>query len=136
MITIKFYNKNQNNSLFLYQVAGQILWVGMASYVKVCVAQVFRERGHKHSLLWYGAVVQLGSMTGAFSLFPIVQDGTFKSGNSCANNCAWSTNEIVFFRVSCSLSKSYAQKRSVFMRIIKSICRNFLTGKVIKKCVL
>jgi len=72
----------------ILMVAGQILWVGMASYVKVCVAQVFRERGHKHSLLWYGAVVQLGSMTGAFSLFPIVQDGTFKSGNSCANNCA------------------------------------------------
>ena len=65
----------------------QILWVGLASYVKVSTAQVFRERGTKHSLLLYGAVVQLGSVVGACTLFPIVQQGVFKMGSTCANDC-------------------------------------------------
>lgn len=69
-------------------VLAQVFWVGLASYVKVSTAQVFRERGHKHCLLWYGAVVQLGSMCGAFTLFPIVQNGYFKMGSSCTNNCS------------------------------------------------
>ena len=57
--------------LFL-QILAQIFFVGFVSFIKVSIAQMFRERGHPNSLVWYGAVVQAGSLVGAFTMFPLV----------------------------------------------------------------
>jgi len=68
----------------LLQVISQILFVGFATYVKVSIAQIFRERGHKKSLVWYGTVVQAGSLTGAIIMFVMVNVCLFfVAGNPC-----------------------------------------------------
>lgn len=93
-------------------MTAQVLWVGLGSYVKVSIAQIFRERGNMrseeergggggegeeqhggshnrmNSLLLYGAVVQFGSMVGAFTVFPIIKAGVFKMGNHCVDACS------------------------------------------------
>nr|CAB3266298.1 solute carrier family 52, riboflavin transporter, member 3-B [Phallusia mammillata] len=62
----------------------QILFVGCASYVKVSIAQIFRHQGHKKSLVWYGGIVQAGSLTGALIMFPLVNVYyLFQSGIPC-----------------------------------------------------
>uniref|UniRef100_H2XPC1 Riboflavin transporter n=1 Tax=Ciona intestinalis TaxID=7719 RepID=H2XPC1_CIOIN len=72
-------------------VLSQILFVGLVSYIKVSIAQVFRLRGSRKSLVWYGAAIQAGSMTGALLIFPFVNVPhlmSFVSGDPCLTVCA------------------------------------------------
>ncbi|XP_051262961.1 riboflavin transporter 2 [Dicentrarchus labrax] len=64
-----------------------ILFVLSLSYVKVIIGVILRDEGHS-ALVWCGAVVQLGSMVGALSMFPLVSVyGLFKSGDACNTKC-------------------------------------------------
>ncbi|OCT75153.1 hypothetical protein XELAEV_18034143mg [Xenopus laevis] len=57
------------------------------SYVKVIIGVILRDEGHR-ALVWCGAVVQLGSMVGALTMFPLVNVyKLFHSGDPCSNNC-------------------------------------------------
>ncbi|KAM7382516.1 hypothetical protein PAMP_002243 [Pampus punctatissimus] len=51
-------------------VLAWILFVLSLSYVKVIIGIILRDEGHS-ALVWCGAVVQLGSMVGALSMFPL-----------------------------------------------------------------
>lgn len=69
------------------QVASWVLFVGILSYVKVVIGMILRDEGHS-ALVWCGAVVQLGSMVGALTMFPVVNVYSFfQSGDSCSDNC-------------------------------------------------
>lgn len=69
------------------QVLVWILFVLSLSYVKVIIGVILRDEGHS-ALVWCGAVVQLGSMVGALSMFPLVSIyGLFKSGDACNTKC-------------------------------------------------
>lgn len=64
-----------------------VLFVLALSYVKVIIGVILRDEGHS-ALVWCGAVVQLGSMLGALSMFPLVSVyGLFKSGDPCNTKC-------------------------------------------------
>ncbi|XP_062394363.1 riboflavin transporter 2-like [Sardina pilchardus] len=64
-----------------------ILFVLTLSYVKVIIGVILRDEGHS-ALVWCGAVVQLGSMLGAMSMFPLVSVyGLFTSGDPCNTKC-------------------------------------------------
>ncbi|XP_034031268.1 solute carrier family 52, riboflavin transporter, member 3-B [Thalassophryne amazonica] len=64
-----------------------IVFVLFLSYVKVIIGVILRDEGHS-ALVWCGAVVQLGSMVGALSMFPLVSVyGLFKSGDACNTKC-------------------------------------------------
>ncbi|KAG8430452.1 hypothetical protein GDO86_020579 [Hymenochirus boettgeri] len=64
-----------------------VLFVGILSYVKVIIGVILRDEGHS-ALVWCGAVVQLGSMLGALTMFPLVNVyDFFHSGDPCSNNC-------------------------------------------------
>ncbi|XP_008296000.1 solute carrier family 52, riboflavin transporter, member 3-B [Stegastes partitus] len=68
-------------------VLAWILFVLSLSYVKVIIGVILRDEGHS-ALVWCGAVVQLGSMLGAISMFPLVSVyGLFKSGDACNTKC-------------------------------------------------
>lgn len=68
-------------------VLAWILFVLTLSYVKVIIGVILRDEGHS-ALVWCGAVVQLGSMVGALSMFPLVSVyGLFKSGDACNTKC-------------------------------------------------
>ncbi|KAM6994539.1 riboflavin transporter 2-like [Tautogolabrus adspersus] len=68
-------------------VLAWILFVLSLSYVKVIIGVILRDEGHS-ALVWCGAVVQLGSMIGALSMFPLVSVyGLFKSGDACNTKC-------------------------------------------------
>ncbi|XP_069549133.1 solute carrier family 52, riboflavin transporter, member 3-B [Brachyistius frenatus] len=68
-------------------VLAWILFVLCLSYVKVIIGVILRDEGHS-ALVWCGAVVQLGSMLGAVSMFPLVSVyGLFKSGDACNTKC-------------------------------------------------
>ncbi|XP_053571480.1 solute carrier family 52, riboflavin transporter, member 2 [Bombina bombina] len=68
-------------------VLGWVLFVGVLSYVKVIIGVILRDEGHS-ALVWCGAVVQLGSMLGALTMFPLVNIYTvFVSGETCVNSC-------------------------------------------------
>lgn len=68
-------------------VLAWILFVLLLSYVKVIIGVILRDEGHS-ALVWCGAVVQLGSMVGAISMFPVVSlYGLFKSGDACNTKC-------------------------------------------------
>lgn len=68
-------------------VVAWILFVLSLSYVKVIIGVILRDEGHS-ALVWCGAVVQLGSMLGAISMFPLVSIyGLFKSGDVCNTQC-------------------------------------------------
>ncbi|XP_066531786.1 riboflavin transporter 2 [Hoplias malabaricus] len=63
------------------------LFVLTLSYVKVIVAVILRDEGHS-ALVWCGAVVQLGSMLGAVTMFPLVNVySIFSSGDPCNTEC-------------------------------------------------
>nr|XP_057909349.1 solute carrier family 52, riboflavin transporter, member 3-B [Doryrhamphus excisus]XP_057909350.1 solute carrier family 52, riboflavin transporter, member 3-B [Doryrhamphus excisus] len=69
-------------------VLAWILFVLCLSYVKVIIGVILRDEGHS-ALVWCGAVVQLGSMVGALSMFPLVSVyGLFKSGDACNTVCS------------------------------------------------
>nr|XP_046256397.1 solute carrier family 52, riboflavin transporter, member 3-B isoform X2 [Scatophagus argus]XP_046256398.1 solute carrier family 52, riboflavin transporter, member 3-B isoform X2 [Scatophagus argus] len=64
-----------------------ILFVLSLSYVKVIIGVILRDEGHS-ALVWCGAVVQLGSMVGAITMFPLVSIyQLFKSGDACNTKC-------------------------------------------------
>ncbi|XP_018615891.1 solute carrier family 52, riboflavin transporter, member 3-A [Scleropages formosus] len=75
-------------------VAGQTLivlswvfFVGALSYVKVMVGVILRDEGHS-ALVWCGAAVQLGSMAGALTMFPLVNVyQLFQAGDTCSTRC-------------------------------------------------
>ncbi|XP_068093969.1 riboflavin transporter 2-like [Hyperolius riggenbachi] len=69
-------------------VVSWVLFVGILSYVKVIIGVILRDEGHS-ALVWCGAVVQLGSMLGALTMFPLVNIySVFQSGDPCGHNCA------------------------------------------------
>lgn len=64
-----------------------IVFVLSLSYVKVIIGVILRDEGHS-ALVWCGAVVQLGSMIGAVSMFPLVNVyRLFQSGDPCNTKC-------------------------------------------------
>ncbi|CAL8287223.1 unnamed protein product [Merluccius merluccius] len=76
-----------SNSGVAIIVISWVLFVLTLSYVKVIIGVILRDEGHS-ALVWCGAVVQLGSMIGAISMFPLVSVfGLFKSGDPCNTKC-------------------------------------------------
>uniref|UniRef100_A0A8C5PKJ4 Riboflavin transporter n=1 Tax=Leptobrachium leishanense TaxID=445787 RepID=A0A8C5PKJ4_9ANUR len=68
-------------------VLGWVLFVGILSYVKVIIGIILRDEGHS-ALVWCGAVVQLGSMVGALTMFPLINVyNIFHSGDPCNQKC-------------------------------------------------
>ncbi|XP_067267123.1 riboflavin transporter 2 [Chanodichthys erythropterus] len=68
-------------------VLAWFFFIFVLSYVKVIVAVILRDEGHS-ALVWCGAVVQLGSMLGAVTMFPLVNIyDFFISGDPCNTNC-------------------------------------------------
>ncbi|XP_054841926.1 riboflavin transporter 2-like [Eublepharis macularius] len=64
-----------------------VLFVGSLSYVKLMTGLVLRDEGH-WALVWCGVVVQVGSMVGALTIFPVVSVyGLFHSGDPCDSSC-------------------------------------------------
>nr|XP_020452921.1 riboflavin transporter 2-like [Monopterus albus]XP_020452922.1 riboflavin transporter 2-like [Monopterus albus]XP_020452923.1 riboflavin transporter 2-like [Monopterus albus]XP_020452924.1 riboflavin transporter 2-like [Monopterus albus] len=64
-----------------------ILFVLSLSYVKVIIGLILRDEGYS-ALVWCGAVVQLGSMVGAISMFPLASNSSlFRSGDPCNTTC-------------------------------------------------
>lgn len=71
----------------MMQVITWVIFVLTLSYVKVIIGVILRDEG-RSALLWCGAVVQLGSMLGAMSMFPLVSVyQLFKSGDPCNTKC-------------------------------------------------
>ncbi|XP_070777950.1 riboflavin transporter 2 [Enoplosus armatus] len=68
-------------------VLAWILFVLALSYVKVIIGVILRDEGHS-ALVWCGAVVQLGSLLGAVTMFPVVSVYSyFSSGDPCNTKC-------------------------------------------------
>ncbi|XP_074543262.1 riboflavin transporter 2 [Halichoeres trimaculatus] len=68
-------------------VLAWILFVLTLSYVKVIIGVILRDEGHS-ALVWCGAVVQLGSLLGAVTMFPLVSVYSFfSSGDPCNTKC-------------------------------------------------
>ncbi|KAF7226299.1 solute carrier family 52, riboflavin transporter, member 3-B [Nothobranchius furzeri] len=68
-------------------VLAWIFFVLSLSYVKIIIGVILRDEGHS-ALVWCGAVVQLGSMLGALTMFPLVSVyGLFRSGDACNTKC-------------------------------------------------
>ncbi|AWP21337.1 putative riboflavin transporter 2-like [Scophthalmus maximus] len=67
-----------------------LAWVAFVltlSYVKVIIGVILRDEGHG-ALVWCGAVVQLGSLLGAVTMFPLVSVFSFfSSGDPCNTKC-------------------------------------------------
>lgn len=76
------------SSMLSPQVLCWVLFTGVLSYVKLMIGVILRDEGHS-ALVWCGAVVQLGSMVGALTMFPLVSVyGLFRSGDPCNVSCA------------------------------------------------
>ncbi|KAM4725190.1 riboflavin transporter 2 [Anableps anableps] len=68
-------------------VLAWILFILSLSYVKVLIGVILRDEGHS-ALVWCGAVVQLGSLLGAVTMFPLVSVySLFSSGDPCNTSC-------------------------------------------------
>ncbi|KAM9838153.1 riboflavin transporter 2 [Aulostomus maculatus] len=68
-------------------VLAWIIFVLSLSYVKVIIGVILRDEGHS-ALVWCGAVVQLGSLLGAVTMFPVVSVYSFfSSGDPCNTKC-------------------------------------------------
>ncbi|XP_041665834.1 riboflavin transporter 2 [Cheilinus undulatus] len=68
-------------------VLAWILFILSLSYVKVIIGIILRDEGHS-ALVWCGAVVQLGSLLGAVTMFPLVSVYSFfSSGDPCNTKC-------------------------------------------------
>ncbi|XP_060916244.1 riboflavin transporter 2 [Labrus mixtus] len=68
-------------------VLAWILFILTLSYVKVIIGVIMRDEGHS-ALVWCGAVVQLGSLLGAVTMFPLVSlYSFFSSGDPCNTKC-------------------------------------------------
>ncbi|XP_011479351.1 riboflavin transporter 2 [Oryzias latipes] len=68
-------------------VLAWIFFILSLSYVKVIIGLILRDEGHS-ALVWCGAVVQLGSLLGAITMFPLVSVyDLFTSGDPCNTKC-------------------------------------------------
>ncbi|CAM5095368.1 unnamed protein product [Natator depressus] len=68
-------------------VISWVFFMGSLSYVKVMTGVILRSQSHS-ALVWYGAVEQLGSLTGALIMFPLVNVYSFfKSADYCSLQC-------------------------------------------------
>ncbi|KAL4623726.1 solute carrier family 52, riboflavin transporter, member 3 [Arapaima gigas] len=68
-------------------VLSWVLFIGALSYVKVMVGVILRNEGHG-ALVWCGVAVQLGSMVGALTMFPLVNVyQLFQAGDVCSTTC-------------------------------------------------
>ncbi|XP_067468430.1 riboflavin transporter 2 [Thunnus thynnus] len=68
-------------------VMAWIIFILTLSYVKVIIGVILRDEGHS-ALVWCGAVVQLGSLLGAVTMFPLVSVYSFfSSGDPCSTTC-------------------------------------------------
>uniref|UniRef100_A0A665TPT7 Riboflavin transporter n=1 Tax=Echeneis naucrates TaxID=173247 RepID=A0A665TPT7_ECHNA len=71
-------------------IVSVLAWITFAltlSYVKVIIGLILRDEGHS-ALVWCGAVVQLGSLLGAVTMFPLVSlYSFFSSGDPCNTKC-------------------------------------------------
>ncbi|CAL8293145.1 unnamed protein product [Merluccius merluccius] len=68
-------------------VLSWVVFVLTLSYVKVIIGVILRDEGHS-ALVWCGAVVQLGSLLGAVTMFPLVSVYSyFSSGDPCTTKC-------------------------------------------------
>ncbi|KAJ8258146.1 hypothetical protein GJAV_G00193660 [Gymnothorax javanicus] len=68
-------------------VLAWIFFTGTLSYVKVMVGVILRDESHS-ALVWCGAAVQMGSMVGALTMFPLVNVyHLFQSGDFCNTKC-------------------------------------------------
>ncbi|XP_010867310.1 riboflavin transporter 2 [Esox lucius] len=78
-----------NNSAGTVLIVGAwVMFILTLSYVKVLIGVILRDEGHS-ALVWCGAVVQLGSLIGAVTMFPLVSFyNFFISGNPCSTDCA------------------------------------------------
>lgn len=64
-----FFFLCKNYSIFFFfQVMISVSAFAIATYVKVAIGAVMREKGRKH-LLWFGVCTQVGSCIGALSMF-------------------------------------------------------------------
>ncbi|XP_049606158.1 riboflavin transporter 2 [Syngnathus scovelli] len=71
----------------IVMVLAWIIFVLTLSYVKVIIGVILRDEGHS-ALVWCGAVVQLGSLLGAITMFPMVSVyNLFASGDPCNTRC-------------------------------------------------
>ncbi|XP_018605825.1 riboflavin transporter 2 [Scleropages formosus] len=78
----------QNHTGAVFIVGAWFFFVLTLSYVKVIIGIILRDEGHS-ALVWCGAVVQLGSILGAFAMFPIVSVyRLFTSGDPCNTVCS------------------------------------------------
>ncbi|KAL3984164.1 riboflavin transporter 2 [Oreochromis aureus] len=69
-------------------VLAWVLFILTLSYVKVIIGVILRDEGHS-ALVWCGAVVQLGSLLGAVTMFPLVSVyDYFSSGDPCNTKCS------------------------------------------------
>ncbi|KAA0710225.1 Riboflavin transporter 2 [Triplophysa tibetana] len=68
-------------------VLAWFFFIFILSFVKVIIAVILRDEGHS-ALVWCGAVVQIGSMLGAVTIFPLVNVyDLFTSGDPCNKHC-------------------------------------------------
>lgn len=68
-------------------VLSWLLFTGTLSYVKVMVGIILRDRSHS-ALVWCGAAVQMGSLVGSITMFPLVNIyQLFQSGDFCNTEC-------------------------------------------------
>ncbi|XP_074867892.1 solute carrier family 52, riboflavin transporter, member 3 [Carettochelys insculpta] len=68
-------------------VISWVLFTGSLSYVKVMTGVMVRSQNHS-ALVWYGAAEQLGSLTGALIMFPLVNVYSFfRSADYCSLRC-------------------------------------------------
>ncbi|XP_075995670.1 riboflavin transporter 2 [Genypterus blacodes] len=68
-------------------VVAWVLFIFTLSYVKVIIGVILRDEGHS-ALVWCGAMVQLGSLLGAVTMFPLVSVYSFfSSGDPCNTKC-------------------------------------------------
>ncbi|XP_054620507.1 solute carrier family 52, riboflavin transporter, member 2 [Dunckerocampus dactyliophorus] len=72
-------------------VISWIIFTGLFSYLKVVIGTLLHEVGHA-ALLWCGISIQVGSLVGALTMFPLVNvkvndNDIFKRSQDCQNSC-------------------------------------------------
>ncbi|XP_053348199.1 solute carrier family 52, riboflavin transporter, member 2 isoform X2 [Clarias gariepinus] len=69
-------------------VISWIIFTFLFSYVKVVVSTLLHEQGHT-ALLWCGVFIQVGSLIGALTMFPLVSVyQVFRRAQDCVNACS------------------------------------------------
>ncbi|KAM4631468.1 solute carrier family 52, riboflavin transporter, member 2 [Polymixia lowei] len=80
----------ENNAGAVLVVTSWIAFTGLFSYLKVVIGTLLHEVGHA-ALLWYGISIQIGSLMGAITMFPLVSVyHVFSRSQECVDNCKMS----------------------------------------------